>query len=373
MACGMDDIGFMTMALSLARQGWGFTSPNPMVGALVVKDGQVVGQGFHQAAGGPHAEVHAIDDAGPKARGATLYVTLEPCNHTGRTPPCTEKILASGIAKVVVAMGDPNPHVTGDGNARLRSAGIPVVSGVCETEARRLNEAFVTHTTTGRPFVLLKCAMTLDGRIATRTGDARWVTGKASRQAVHRMRHGADAILVGIGTIRKDDPSLTTRLETTNGKDPQRVILDPRLTLSPEARVLRLNSKADTIIAIGPGVCATRLRPFRRPGVQLLESQLVNGRIDLAALIKRLGQMHVTSLLIEGGARVIASVIRENVADKACFFYAPKILGGDDGVPVCRGPGPERMKDAVVLTDISVQRFEDDVMIEGYFPRTGNA
>jgi diaminohydroxyphosphoribosylaminopyrimidine deaminase/5-amino-6-(5-phosphoribosylamino)uracil reductase len=226
----MDDESYMKLALELAEKGYGWTAPNPMVGAVVVKDGQVVGRGYHQRVGGPHAEVNAIDDAGSRAGGATIYVTLEPCNHFGRTPPCTRKILDAGIRRVVVAMADPNPAVTGGGIATLRDRGVAVTTGVCEKEARTLNEGFITWVTTGRPFVIVKCATTLDGRIATRTGDSRWVTGPASRQFVHRIRHGVDGIMVGVETVKKDDPSLTTRLDGNTGSDPTRIILDTHLS-----------------------------------------------------------------------------------------------------------------------------------------------
>ncbi len=358
----------MEQALALAARGAGSVSPNPMVGALVVKDGRVVGKGFHQALGEAHAEVNALNDAGEAARGATLYVTLEPCNHFGRTPPCTERILDAGLRRVVVAMTDPNPHVAGGGNERLRTAGIEVNCGVCEAEARKLNESFIKFIRTGRPFVTLKSAMTLDGRIATRTGDARWVTGPASRQYVHELRHGVDAIMVGIGTVLADDPSLTTRREGRTGRDPVRIILDSRLSIPEEARLLRLKSDSDTILVAGPAAPeAKAARLMKTGGVQVLQTPLENGKIDLPALMDRLGQMRITSLLVEGGSRVSASALKAGIVDKILFFYAPKILGGDDGVPLCRGAGPEKMADCLHLSDIQVRRFGEDVMIEGYF------
>jgi len=248
----MTDSDFMKLALSLAENGRGFTSPNPMVGAVVVKDGRIIGRGWHQKAGGPHAEVHAIDDAGPEARGADLYVTLEPCNHHGRTPPCTKKILAAGIRRVVVAMDDPNPDVAGGGAEFLKQQGITVISGVCENDARRLNEFFITHVRKRRPFVILKTAATLDGRIATRTGDSRWVTGERARAHVHEIRHAVDAIMVGVNTILTDDPSLTTRREGGKpGVNPRRFILDTRLSVPDNAKVLRIPPASDTVIVTG--------------------------------------------------------------------------------------------------------------------------
>lgn len=366
----MDDKHFMKMALDLAAEGRGFTSPNPMVGAVVVKDGQVVGKGYHRYVGGPHAEVDAIEDAGVLAAGSTLYVTLEPCNHTGRTPPCTTKILAAGIKRVVVAMDDPNPEVKGGGNAFLQSRGIEITRGICEKEAQRLNESFVKYVQTERPFVILKCAATLDGRIATKTGDSKWVTGEASRGFVHGLRHAADGIMVGIDTVRNDDPSLTTRLEGIKGADPVRIILDTNLSISENAKVLRLDSKSDTVIVVGPLTEARgKKAAIENRGAKVVEAPLKGGRIDLDWLMKHLGKAGITSLMIEGGSRVIGSALAAGIVDKVLFFYAPKILGGDDGVPICAGPGPVSMNGCIPVKNIHVRRFGDDIMIEGYIDR----
>jgi diaminohydroxyphosphoribosylaminopyrimidine deaminase / 5-amino-6-(5-phosphoribosylamino)uracil reductase len=362
---------YMQIALELAAKGAGYTSPNPMVGAVVVDpDGKIVGQGYHQSVGGPHAEVNAIEDAGLAARGATLFVTLEPCNHVGRTPPCTQKILDAGIAHVVVAMQDPNPKVKGGGNAHLTSRGVRVTVGICEEQARRLNESFIKYITICRPFVTLKCAATLDGRLATRTGDSRWVTGEASRAYVHSLRHAYDAILVGVETVKKDNPQLTTRIPASpdgrKPKDPIRVILDTCLTIPDASSVLHPESDADTLIVTGP-IGAERFTALtRNQKVRILESPLQNGRIDLNALMDGLGDMGVTSLFIEGGSRVIAASLAAGIVDKVLFFYAPKILGGDDGVPICKGPGPEFMKDCIQVNSVSVKQFDNDILIEGY-------
>ena len=362
----MDDRHFMNMALDLAAKGQGFTSPNPMVGAVVVKDDQVVGRGYHKIAGGSHAEVNALEAAGEFAKGATLYVTLEPCNHTGRTPPCTRKILELGVARVVAAMKDPNPIVAGNGAEFLEQNGVQVTTGVCEAQAQKLNEAFIKYVCTGRPFVMAKCAATLDGRIATRTGDSRWVTGESARRYVHQLRHRTDAIMVGINTIRNDDPSLTTRLPGSQGSDPARVILDTHLTISPDARVLQQESAAPTILVAGLPVAENKKRAFEKSGAQVLEVALKNDLIDMNALMEQLGAMELTSLLIEGGSRVLASAFNRAVVDKVFFFYAPKILGGDDGVPICSGPGAELMGECIGIRDIAVHRLGDDVLIEGY-------
>jgi diaminohydroxyphosphoribosylaminopyrimidine deaminase / 5-amino-6-(5-phosphoribosylamino)uracil reductase len=362
----MDDSFFMKMALDLAKQGIGYTSPNPMVGAVVVKDGKIVGKGWHQIPGGPHAEVYALDDAGPKSKGADLYVTLEPCNHHGKTPPCTEKIIASGIRRVVMSMTDPNPDVAGGGARRLEQAGIKVDSGVCEKEARRLIEFFTKYVTTKQPFVILKIAATLDGQIATRTGDSKWVTGETSRKYVHELRHAVDAILVGVNTVKSDDPQLTTRLEGKKGKNPKRIILDTHLTIPEDAKVLHNASPSDTIIITGNSVSLEKRKRIEKTGVQILEAKIKNHLIDLNDLLLRLGQMRITSLLIEGGSRVAAETLKAGIVDKICFFYAPKILGGNDGVPMFGGPGSDLMSGSVPITDISLQRFDDDILVEGY-------
>lgn len=356
----------MKMALAMAERGRGWTSPNPMVGAVVVKGGKVVGKGFHPAAGKPHAEIYALEEAGEKAKGGTLYVTLEPCNHTGLTPPCTEAILKSGIRRIVAGMKDPDPRVTGGGLEFLAAHGLEVSVGICEDKCRRLNEIFVKYVTTSVPFVILKCAATLDGRIATRTGDSKWITNPESRKFVHELRHRVDAIMVGIGTVAHDDPQLTTRLEGFKGADPIRIILDTHLSISPEAKVLHLSSGSDTLIVTSYPVLLEKRKVLERTGVRILATDCHEDQIDLKALVRELGGMKITSILIEGGSRVNGSALRAGIVDKICMFFAPKIYGGDDGAPICRGPGVESMKHCMRLKEISVHRFEDDVMIEGY-------
>ncbi len=362
----MDDQFYMKMALDLAENGRGYTSPNPVVGAVVVKDETVVGKGWHRAVGTAHAEVNALTDAGKAAEGATIYVTLEPCHHYGRTPPCTERILSAGIRRVVIAVADPNPNVTGGGADYLQQQGLEVTIGVCENAARQQNEAFFRFIRTGRPFVILKCASTLDGRIASRTGDSKWVTGPASRQYVHELRHAADGIMVGIGTVKADNPSLTTRLEGKNGVDPHRIILDTRLSIPEDVKVLQAESISDTIIVFNKSDDLEKPERLAKKGVELVHAPLKDGWIDLSAVMDILGRRNITSLLIEGGSRVMGSALRAGIADKICFFYAPKILGGDDGIPVCSGPGPELMAGSIPVDNISVRQFDEDVLITGY-------
>lgn len=371
----MNDKDYMYMALDLAEKGRGFTSPNPMVGAIVVKNDKVVGQGYHKAAGEPHGEVNALNDAGNLTRGATLYVNLEPCNHTGRTPPCTNKILESGIKRVVAAMEDPNPDVAGGGFEYLEKEGVSITKGVCEREAKILNENFIKYIKTKRPFTIIKCAATLDGRLATRTGDSKWVTGEQSRQFVHRLRHAVDAIMVGINTVKQDDPALTTRLEKDStpikGIDPTRIILDTHLKIPEKAKLLQLNSDSDTLIVTGPFVSKDKKNRIERKGVKIIKASVIDGLINLDRLMDYLGSLNITSLLIEGGGRVIASALSSKIVDKINFFFAPKILGGDDGVPVCKGPGPDLMKNCISVTDVHTRRFGYDVMIEGYVKKQG--
>jgi len=356
----------MKQALEIAQKGRGFTSPNPMVGAVIVKNDKVIAKGYHEAAGKAHAEVKAIEIAGPEAVGATLYVTLEPCNHFGRTPPCTQRILQAGIGRVVVAMKDPNPQVPGGGIEYLQSNGVDVKLGVCEKEAIRLNEVFIKYVRTKRPFVAVKCASTLDGQIATRTGDSRWVTGPEAREYVHHLRHAMDAIMVGVGTIETDDPRLTTRIDGLHGLNPKRIILDTRLRIPEHARVLRQPSESDTIIVVGPAACREKLARIQHSGIRVLHSPLKNGWIDLDPLMDRLGAMGITSILIEGGGRVVASALSSEIVDKIYFFYAPKILGGNDGVPVCFGKGAERINQCIRVEEMTVERLGDDILVEGY-------
>jgi len=359
---------FMREALRQARKGLGRTSPNPAVGAVVVREGGVVASGYHRRAGAPHAEVEALRRMeGPVLPGDTLYVTLEPCNHVGRTPPCTEAILERGIQRVVVGMRDPNPHVSGGGCAYLESKGVEVLTGVLEKECRVLNEAFVKHVKTGRPFVTAKSAATLDGWTATGTGHSRWVTNEHSRRFVHRLRDRTDAILVGVGTVLADDPSLTTRLGKRRGRDPIRVIADSRMRIPDYARVLNLDSPAETWIAVGEHLPPSRLtRAANQNGVKTLGCPTVEGGLDLASLLDILGSRGITSLLVEGGAALMGSMIRQKLIDKYYIFHAPKILGGGDGVPMASGPGARRMDECLFLRDIRIRRFEDDVMIRGY-------
>lgn len=364
------DRHYMKMALEFAARARGRTSPNPMVGAVVVKDDCVVGQGYHVRAGNSHAEVIALKEAGRDAAGATLYVTLEPCCHHGRTGPCSEAIIAAGITKVVIAMADPNPLVSGGGIRRLQEAGLEVVQGVMEEEALELNEVFIKYITTGRPFVVAKAAMSLDGKIATSTGQSKWITGPEARAYGHRFRDWYDAILVGIGTVLADNPSLTTRLPGGGGRDPVRVILDSQARTPLNATMLTQRSDAPTLIATTAGAPAKRLEALHQAGAKIL---VVNEgpRVELAELTKILAQRKITSILIEGGAAVHGSALAAKIVDKAVWFIAPKIIGGRDAPGPVGGMGVGDLSAAAELERVKVGLLGPDLCVEGYIGYRG--
>jgi diaminohydroxyphosphoribosylaminopyrimidine deaminase/5-amino-6-(5-phosphoribosylamino)uracil reductase len=363
----MTDHDFMQTALSLAQRAKGWTSPNPCVGAVVVKDGKIVGKGYHRAAGFAHAEVEAIDDAGANAKDGVIYVTLEPCNHFGKTPPCTHKIINAGIKRVVVGCADPNPDVCGHGIQYLRDKGIEVTTNVLESECRRLIQDFIWYVQHNKtPFVILKCAATLDGRIATATGDSKWITNEKSRTRVHQIRHEVDGILIGSGTLHADNPSLTSRIDRVKTKDPLRIILDSRLSIDEEANVLAGDAASNTLIVTAPGVLPEKKARLQNRGAKILEVSLNEQRLDLNELMIKLGQMSILSLLIEGGSRVAGSALRAGIVNQVLFFLAPKFLGSDDGVPVFTGTGPRLIKDAFELKDIDVCQIDSDILVQGY-------
>ncbi|MBN2468324.1 MAG: bifunctional diaminohydroxyphosphoribosylaminopyrimidine deaminase/5-amino-6-(5-phosphoribosylamino)uracil reductase RibD [Deltaproteobacteria bacterium] len=355
----------MREALSLASRAAGRTSPNPLVGAVIVNNGRIVGRGYHRKAGTAHAEINALGEAGQKAAGADIYLNLEPCCHYGRTPPCVDALLARGIRRVIVGMTDPNPLVNGRGIRRLRRNGVLVITGVLEEECRRLNEAFIKYVTTRRPFVILKVASSLDGRIGTENGDSKWISNEKSRRYVHRLRDHVDAVLVGIGTIQEDDPWLTTRLEKRRGKDPLRIILDSSLKISRRARVLHLESTARTIIVTTPKAPPEKIETIKKLGAEVIMLPS-RDRVDLSLLMEELGKREVMSVLIEGGSRINTSVLQAGIVDKVIVFFAPRIIGGKNAPLMVDGSGSSRMKDALVLHRIRTRRFGDDVMIEGY-------
>jgi diaminohydroxyphosphoribosylaminopyrimidine deaminase / 5-amino-6-(5-phosphoribosylamino)uracil reductase len=356
----------MKMALRLAAKGVGWVSPNPMVGAVVVQAGAVVGQGWHRRYGGPHAEVEALKAAGERASGATVYVTLEPCNHHGQTPPCTQALLAAGVRRVVAATTDPNRRVSGGGAAFLRANGVQVDLGLLEEEVRRLNEAWFTWLTTGVPLVLAKAACSLDGKIATRTGDSKWLTGEMARGFGHRLRHECDAILVGTGTVLADDPQLTTRLARRRGRDPIRVVVDSRLRTPPAARLLHLDSPAPTWMATTPAAPPDRVQAMKALGAEVLIMPAEMERVALSPLLQELGRRGVQSLLVEGGAEVLGAFLDQRLVNKFYFFYAPKILGGKEAYPAVAGRGVANLSEAHQARDLSLRRLGPDLLVCGY-------
>lgn len=357
---------YMQMALDLAAKAKGRSSPNPMVGAVIVKDDKVVGQGYHHQAGTPHAEVHALNEAGFLAQDATMYVTLEPCSHYGKTPPCAYAVAKSGIKEVYVAMVDPNPQVAGRGIQVLRDAGVTVNVGLLGAEAKKLNEIFIKYITTGEPFVVLKSAVSLDGKIATRTGHSQWVTGEKARLKVHELRDTYDAILVGIGTVLADNPALTTRLPDRSGRDPVRIILDSRARIPMDAQVINENSRARTIIVTSEKAHFAKVGALRASGVEVWTLPEADGMIDIKALLKEIGRQEITSLLIEGGSRVNASFLEAGLLDKVCWFIAPKFVGGHEAPGAIGGIGIQNMNQAPWLEEIEVSTLGEDIYIEGY-------
>lgn len=352
----------MRRALALTRRGLGTSSPNPAVGAVVVAGGLVVGQGWHAKAGELHAEVHALRQAGPLARGAAIYVTLEPCHHDGRTPPCTQAVLAAGIERVVYGASDPNPRVAGGGGAYLAGKGLAVTPGVlgqaCEWEHR----FFITHVTTGRPHVILKTAATLDGKTATATGHSRWITGPASRRFVHRLRGWVDAIMVGAGTALADDPQLTCRLP--GRPNPLRVVVDSNLRLPSGAKVLDPSQEPGCLVACVQDAPEAQAQRLDQAGAQVLRLPAgPEGRVDLAALLAELGSRGVSSILAEGGAGLAWSLLSDGLVDEVMYFFAPKLVGGARAPSMVGGPGLERMDQAWRLRRPVVRRFGDDVML----------
>lgn len=358
---------YMKRALRLAARGR--TSPNPMVGAVIVRDGEIVGEGYHPRAGEPHAEVFALRAAGDRARGATMYVSLEPCCHQGRTPPCTRAIIEAGIAEVYAAMADPDPRVRRSGLDELRSAGISVHSPLCEDEARTLNEAYIKHRTAGMPFVTLKLAMSLDGKIATRTGDSKWITNERSRAYVHRVRSRADAIVVGAGTARADDPSLTARVGRRTFY-PTRVILTRSCDLPDDLTML--SQPGETIVACSSARDKRAGGKLERAGARILPVSEHSGRPSVADLMKQLAEMGHLSVLIEGGGEIAAAALAERVVDKVLFFYAPRIIGGREAVSAVGGLGAETVVRSISLRGIKTRRLEDDLAVEGYVVRPGD-
>jgi diaminohydroxyphosphoribosylaminopyrimidine deaminase / 5-amino-6-(5-phosphoribosylamino)uracil reductase len=355
------DLKMMRLALTEARRGVGRTAPNPAVGCVIVKDGKIVGRGWHRKAGTPHAEVHALNEAGELARGADAYVTLEPCSHYGKTPPCAEALIAARVARVFVGMVDPNPLVAGKGIGMLKEAGIEVETGLLEDACRELNRPFIKWIQSRLPYVVLKSALTLDGMSATVNGDSRWVTGDRARAEVHRLRGKLDAIMVGVGTVLKDDPQLTCRVP--GGKDPLRVVVDSTLRIPLHAALFTVKSTAKTVIA----TCCrdeARIEAVQARGAEVLCCNESNGRVDLDDLFRRLGESGIQSVLLEGGSHLAGEALRAGLIDRCMIFLAPKLVGGA-GMGLFAGEGAALMKDAICLEEMTVRKVGVDLLVEG--------
>jgi diaminohydroxyphosphoribosylaminopyrimidine deaminase/5-amino-6-(5-phosphoribosylamino)uracil reductase len=334
-----------------------------MVGAVLVRRGKVVGEGYHARAGEPHAEIVAIKNAREKAKGATLYLNLEPCTHYGKTPPCVPAVIEAGVRKVIFGMEDPNPLVKGKGAARLKQAGLDVKLGILEKECHRLNEAFCKYIVHHEPFIILKMAATLDGKLATRNGESQWITGETSRRFVHRLRDQVDGVVVGIGTVLKDDPMLTARIR--EGRDPYRIVFDSRLRIPENAKVVIL-SPSKTIVATTEMAPQDKIERLRKKGVRILISGSKSGKVDLKASLLKLGEMGMMSLLVEGGSQINGSFLDQRLIDKIFLFLSPKFIGDPLAPGIFSGGGVASLKEAISLKDLKVRKIGEDILLEGY-------
>jgi diaminohydroxyphosphoribosylaminopyrimidine deaminase/5-amino-6-(5-phosphoribosylamino)uracil reductase len=357
----------MQMALELAEKGRGAVAPNPMVGAIIVKDGRIIGAGYHEKFGEGHAEVNAIRSATEDVAGATIYVTLEPCSHYGKTPPCSDKIIEKKIGRVVIAALDPNPLVSGRGVKKLQAAGIEVVTGILAEESSRLNEIFMKYIVAKEPFVVMKAAMSLDGKIATRTGESQWITGPAARERVHQLRSALSGIMVGVQTVITDDPQLTSRIP--GGKNPLRIIVDSTLLIPLEAKVLQNQELAKTIIATTERADRNKAALLEAAGIELLTVPAKDGRTDLKVLMRALGERGIDSILLEGGATLNFSALQANIVDKVQVYIAPKLIGGETAKTPVGGEGIEKLSQAFGVLDLKASSVGEDILLEGYLAK----
>lgn len=358
----------MNRAIELAKGGWGKVEPNPLVGAVIVKDNIVLAEGFHQYFGGDHAEVDALKKIDNRAEGATIYVSLEPCSHYGKTPPCVEAIIKSKISKVVVAMEDPNPLVAGRGIQILREKGLEVVTGVMEKEAKKLNEIFIKYITTQKPFCILKSATTLDGKIASKSRDSKWITGDDSRAYTHHIRNRVSAIMVGVATVINDDPQLNTRLEGIEDvSHPIRVIVDDEsLRIPIDSKVVLTSKLQKTIVATTSKAPIDKIDKLKLAGIDVIITAEKDRQVDLNDLMAKLGERKVDSILLEGGGTLNYSALETGIVDKVMYFIAPKIIGGREAITSIEGEGKEKVDDAFKIDNISLRNFNEDILIEGY-------
>ncbi len=363
------DEKYMAIALELAEKGRGKVEPNPMVGAVLVKNGNILGRGYHQAFGEAHAEVHAINEAGVNCKGATLYVSMEPCAHYGKTAPCADAIIRAGIKRVVVPVIDPNPITSGKGIQKLKEAGVEIDIGVMDVQAKKLNASFFKLMQEGLPYVILKWAMSLDGKIATYTGDSKWITSEESRKYVHHIRGQMDGIMVGINTVLRDDPLLTCRIE--GGRNPKRIVVDSNAVLPLDSRLLKTIHEGEIIVTVNKNAQHERIEKLEQLGCEIIQTRDNNSRVDLRELFHRLGEKKLTNILVEGGGGVITSLIEECLADKVMVFIAPVIIGGEGAKSPVLGKGVDKVCEAVEINDVIVKRFSNDTFIEGILKYRG--
>jgi diaminohydroxyphosphoribosylaminopyrimidine deaminase/5-amino-6-(5-phosphoribosylamino)uracil reductase len=357
-----EEIKWMRRALALARRAEGDTAHYPMVGAVIVKNGRKVAEGWFRRPGEPHAEVHALLAAGNRAKGATLVLNLEPCSHFGRTPPCADAVIRAGIRRVVAGMRDPNPLVSGRGFKKLRAAGLEVVEGAMEKECRDLNRVFVKHITTNRPYVVMKAAATLDGKIATATGEAFWITGEPARKEVHRLRDVCQAVMVGAGTVRRDDPELTVRL-AGKGRQPRPIVISSRLDFPLQSKVVATRAEGGPLLFCTREASPGRIKKFEAAGAEVVAVKMAGaGRVDLKSVMRELGKRKIASVLLEGGSDLFGAMLQLGLVDEVVLFLAPKLLAGD-GIPITRGPGPKRLAEAIPLHDMKIKKVGEDLMI----------
>jgi len=359
-----EDVRFMRLALKEATRGLGRTSPNPCVGAIIVKDGRIIAKGYHKKAGTPHAEINAIRQATETVAGATMYVTLEPCNHTGKTPPCTRALVESGISRVVVGMKDPNPLVNGTGIAFLKGCGVAVTSGILEKECEEINAPFLKYITTGLPWMIMKAGVSLDGRLNYQEGKSGWITGQESVIEAHKLRDRVDAVLLGGRTILIDNPSLTTRLPQGRTKDPVRIIVDSKLSTHPNAKVYHLDSPAPTWVFHSEDAPPAKIADFQVQGIRLFPMLGENGGLDLWGIIKTLGREGLCSVMVEGGAKLHGAFLKAQLFDYAYLFYAP-LFAGDKGVGLTAGLHVQDRLNAPKLVSVRYKKLGDDMLISG--------
>lgn len=355
---------FMRVALELAQKGKGRVNPNPLVGAIIVKDGRIIGKGYHEKYGENHAEINAFESAIEDTSGATMYVTLEPCSHYGKTPPCADKIIEKNISKVVIGTLDPNPLVSGKGVNKLRDAGIEVITGILEEECLKINEIFMKYIKENKPFVLLKSAMSLDGKIATSIGESKWITGEEARAQVHKLRNEYSAIMVGVDTVIKDNPQLNCRLK--DGRNPIKIIVDSKLRISMESNIVKNARKEPVILATTTEANEEKINALKDKEVRVLVVDSENGKVNLKKLVGKLGELKIDGILLEGGATLAFSAIESGIVDKVNVYIAPKLIGGQGAKTPLGGNGIERLKDAFEIRNMDVRFVGEDILIEGY-------